>query len=638
MFIVCWFFKLHLFIDKDNVEKRQKYMVQVPLNRTKPKKLESLYSFLHRLALVNHFEHFGSMFSEIISAYDENCNEIHEELYWVGFISEFLTKLDIDIKDLTVNQFDELLVREEINSTNKRVFYRKLYHRYSTKYCPDCINEDFYHRIYWDVSYATICTKHKKEFITKCSKCGEFIRLSRLMRNACRCGMKYTELRAKEADSVSLEVQMVFQEFLFGEGDRIERNDQKWLTKDEYLDFSYLFSLLIKGVDSQRFSLSSLYHFEGDIKKIDSNIRKINLKQCNLIVNTLHFLTLYPTKDFTSLIDAISEIDEGLSYTSRRKCDRYRILNEVFTLPKGVYYYEIYTEYLNSKVDEYISRRFSLPPMVVGTRYMPIYKAIKLLKTEYTTLMNLCNHNLLKLHTTHKNGKQINLIERDSVEKYQAMKNSNLTLSQAMEYLGLNFQHLKEVIRVKLIEPTHGPSVDDYSLWYIPKKEIYRFEEELKGKFLSPSSVKGEVGFTIKQVCLRLYRYNIHIGEVYQLIFNDRLRVFNDENTSLVAGIKIPKDDVRLLGRELYYKRIEEKGYLGKEILRACKVSQETLKRLLNEQVLKIDFSVVIGTRSPMNYIKKEQVINYLNTYKGMGKRQIAKHLKMVETLFEPKV
>jgi hypothetical protein len=623
---------------KDNLE-RGRNMEKLPLNRIKPKELESLYSFLHRLALVNHYEHIGSMFTELkAAAFAENCNEIHPSLYWVDFIIDLLNKLKIDIQPLIVNQYDDLLIREDKESSYRRYDYRKHYHRYSTKFCPDCLKEDFFHHIYWDVCYVTTCIKHKKDLITKCSKCGEFIRLSQLMRNACRCGKKFTVMKAKSADPITLDVQTIFQDFLLGNRIKIKRADRKYLSREEYLEFFYLFSNLIKEVDSEIFTLSSLFRFNGNFKMIAPNIREINLNKINLIVNTLHFLTLEPSNDFTSLIEAISETGNELSYMPKAKSQKYRILNNMFKHPKGTYYYEIYTRYLNNKTDEYINQRFALPPMEKGIKYIPIHQAIKLLKTEYNTLMNLCHHNLIKLHVTLKNGKKVSLIERESIEEYREMKNTNFTLDQATKYLGLNFNHMKELIRLKLIKPLHGPSVDGYEIWYIPKKEIMHFEKEVKKKYLPLPSVKGKEGISIKLACFKLRRDQINVGEVYQLIFNDRLRVFHDGSSKLINGLKVLDEDVNQLVKELYYKRINDKGYLGKEIERACKSSQESIKLLLNDQVLKIDFSERYGKRIPNNYIKKQQIIEYLKKYKGMNNHLIEQHLMVVETSFEPKV
>src|SRR5690606_23526229 len=145
-------------------------MTKSLLNKINPKKDESLYSFLHRLAVVNYYEHLGSMFTELNSAaYVENCNEIHPNLNWVDFVHNLLNNMAININELVVNKFDELLVKRT-GEANRRHIHRTYYHRYSTKFCPDCLKEDFYHRLHWDVSYITICTKHKKNLITKCTK------------------------------------------------------------------------------------------------------------------------------------------------------------------------------------------------------------------------------------------------------------------------------------------------------------------------------------------------------------------------------------------------------------------------------------------------------------------------------------
>ena len=106
----------------------------------------------------------------------------------------------------------------------------------------------------------------------------------------------------------------------------------------------------------------------------------------------------------------------------------------------------------------------------------------------------------------------------------------------------------------------------------------------------------------------------------------------------LIDGIKIVKDDVRTFTRELYYKRINEKGYLVHESIKACMVGHQKFKQLLEDQILKVDFILPEGKRPPKKYIKKEQIVNYLKKYKGMSDCSISKHLEEIEILCEPTI
>lgn len=612
-------------------------MIKLPLNRIKPKENESLFSYLHRLALANYYNHLGSMFTELKSAaFVENCNEIHPDLYWVDFIKEFLLKMEVDIGELVVNKFDRMLVRRACSSNQRRHNHRLYYHRYSTKFCPDCLNEDFYHRLYWDVSYITTCTKHKKSLITKCTNCDKVIHLSRLMRNECQCGKKYTAMKTKGTDVVTMDVQSIFQEFLLGDRKKVLRKDNNWLSKEDYFELFYTFGMLIKGIESKKFPLSNQFGIKGDIIMTGFAKKETNLDLFTFIVNTLHLMTVSPTEDFTSLIDVISEMGEGLNYYKKSKLAKYKYLNNMFKHPKGSYYHQIYTEHVNNKTDEYVNRRFAVPPLVSETKFVPLHKAMKLVNTEYNTIMNLCEYNLIKLHETKKDGKIIKLIELESILKYQQMKRDHFTLDQATKYLGSNFHHMKELLEQKLIIATHGPGVDGYNTWYIPKTEIFRFKKELYAKFLPMPADKGREGFSIKQASFRLRKNKVSISQIYQLILNGSFKVFHNESSSLIDGIRIFEDDVQIFDRELYYKRIDEKGYLGKEIQRACMVNQEKLKQLLEDNILKVDFLLPDGKHPPRKYIKKEQIVKYLKKYKGMSNHSISKHLEEIEIKFEP--
>nr|WP_298472920.1 TniQ family protein [uncultured Psychrobacillus sp.] len=600
---------------------------------------ESLYSFLHRLAIVNHYEHFGSMFKEYkMSSYDDNCNEIHADLFWVSFITDLLYQMKIDIQPLIVNQYDDLLVRKNMESSYRRISYRKYYHRYSTKFCPECLKEDFFHRIYWDVSYVTTCVQHNIDLISNCTTCGEYVRMSRLMRDSCMCGAGYTTMIAKNTDPITSEVQNVFQEFLLGKRKKIVRADYNILSSEEYLEFFYFFSLLIHGLDSNKFFFSSLYQFEQNFYMIAPSITKINTDKSNLIVNTAHFLTLDPSKDLITLVDMVSELGRGLAYSMVLKSKKTKIFNNLFKQPKGRYYHEIYTDYLNNKKDEYINQRIALPPLELRRKkYLTFFEATSLLNSQINTTKNLCHHGILKLHETYKNGRKISLIERKSVDEYIKMKLNCFSFLQATEYLELTFRHMMALIELKRINPLHGPSIDGYERWYIKKKEILRFQKLLYSKFLPLSSVKGKRGITIKEACFKLRLAQVNIEGVYKYILDDRLRVYQDEKARSIDKIKILDEDVKQLAKELYYKKIIQKGYFGKQIQRACKTDQKTIKRLLEDDILRVNIIETYGKHTPVKFIQKQQIIEYLNKYKGMSKQEIKKHLTTVEVFFEPK-
>ncbi|OCA92596.1 TniQ family protein [Pseudobacillus wudalianchiensis] len=615
-------------------------MDKLPLNKTQPKDKESLYSFLHRLALVNYYEHFSAMFTELRDAsFAENCNEIHPHLKWVGFVSSLLERMGIDINSLVVNQYDQLLVRKTRmeSSVKRRDYYRKYYHRYSTKYCPECLKEDFYHRNYWDISYVTVCTKHKASLITHCTKCKCTVLMSRLLSDKCKCGKKYTKIKVRKPDPLTLQAQTSFQHLLFGEKKKIKRANSSYISGDEYLDFLFFFRRVIENLKVSSFFFSDFYGIKNKLMFSEKEFMHINRSNLNFIVSTLHFLITDPAKDLENLINSLDGTKKRRDAGNYAYNERYHALRRIFKTEKGLYYYEIYTDILNHKKDENINHRKILPPLTKDKAFITLDEAAKLLNSKLYTVKNLCKHNLIKEHVTCKNGKRITVVEKESVNEYLKIKRSSFTLYQGMKYLGLNYQHLIELINVKLIKPIHGKSVDGHRIWYIPKKEVFCFEKELKEKLLPISSIKEE-WWDIRQVSSSLRQYQISIGEIYLLIFNGSFRVYHDKNKKLTVGLKILKQDVERFLKELYYKRISEKGYRGRELERACKATPKKIKQLLDNEILQISSAVKSGKYPPQNYVDKQQVIEYLKNYKGMNEISIEKHLRAVEVAFEPPI
>lgn len=69
-----------------------------------------------------------------------------------------------------------------------KYFLKSITFRDKSKYCPECLKENKYHKIYWQLSPISLCLKHKIFLSDKCKKCGQDITVDNVVKGQCICG------------------------------------------------------------------------------------------------------------------------------------------------------------------------------------------------------------------------------------------------------------------------------------------------------------------------------------------------------------------------------------------------------------------------------------------------------------------
>jgi hypothetical protein len=66
--------------------------------------------------------------------------------------------------------------------------FRYAIHTTKIKLCPNCLNENGYHRKIWNLSLVTICPFHNCLLVDICPKCNQFLRIYGDKVTICNCG------------------------------------------------------------------------------------------------------------------------------------------------------------------------------------------------------------------------------------------------------------------------------------------------------------------------------------------------------------------------------------------------------------------------------------------------------------------
>ncbi len=69
-----------------------------------------------------------------------------------------------------------------------------------SKYCPQCLKELQYHRLYWQLEQIIICHKHEVILLQKCFNCGKVLTPVQIALGICNCGQSLSDI---ETDPVT---------------------------------------------------------------------------------------------------------------------------------------------------------------------------------------------------------------------------------------------------------------------------------------------------------------------------------------------------------------------------------------------------------------------------------------------------
>ncbi|MFZ5644659.1 MAG: TniQ family protein [Bacillota bacterium] len=169
------------------------------LIRIRPFNYESILSFLYRLSR----ENFYSSPRYFLGLLNGKYPDMEELLYNNDFIYLIDGQIGYEQRELNKLTISHFLAQYSNNNLILKNILRLMAPKRRHKFCPLCMREKDYHRIYWLLAPYTICHKHKVYMQDKCPKCNTFISFRQLMKGCCICGTRFkdTELWSVERHS-----------------------------------------------------------------------------------------------------------------------------------------------------------------------------------------------------------------------------------------------------------------------------------------------------------------------------------------------------------------------------------------------------------------------------------------------------
>lgn len=148
---------------------------------------ESLLSLVFRLTKANVYEYPGRILNMAESPKNFSTQNKSSDQNTISILSSLNKCSEADIFSTTSNRFTKFLSHTTSSTMDSNTIENYVRHS-STQYCPLCVNESNYHRIYWDILPVTICPKHKVLLQSTCPSCDRPVRVYNIMKNKCSCG------------------------------------------------------------------------------------------------------------------------------------------------------------------------------------------------------------------------------------------------------------------------------------------------------------------------------------------------------------------------------------------------------------------------------------------------------------------
>ena len=159
------------------------------INRCTPYERESLPNYISRLAesnfcatrwMCDYLQIKISKIEKILNCNNDNLQKI------VGRLSSKTGLEKSEIIKMTLDPYKP---------------YASLTH---TFYCPQCLGENHYHRIYWCLEKIEVCHIHNTYLLDQCTNCGQPVSIEDIIDGKCSCGQKFNECDSILCDNQQL--------------------------------------------------------------------------------------------------------------------------------------------------------------------------------------------------------------------------------------------------------------------------------------------------------------------------------------------------------------------------------------------------------------------------------------------------
>jgi len=440
--------------------------------RTRPKKDESYFGFLIRLAELNAYDtpyriiQAARLRSTTLTGPQcESNSEVD-----LGPLAE-LCGLEInDLKKLVPTPVDEPRALSILGHT----FSPSLINLRRPRVCPKCLRESNYCRLQWEFKAVTACPIHQIMLLDECNACGKQLRWGRKNVSLCDCGADWREAPntpLPEHETALSRLAYQWFGFLPLLQDNSEDNPLYGLDFPNILE-----ALLLVASQQERLVVDT----NGNRIFTGKKSREIHYQ----LVNAFSVFDCWP-ENFHLFLDQV----RSLSKSSKR----HTTLQGAF----GGIYRQLYVsrslspptvEMLRKEFQQYVSEHWDNGYLGNANwfksgnypdKYITRSKACRMLRVDPRTLDRLVSEGKLRAIVRRRSVTRLYLVEAASLEEMRLYRARHLTLIATAKFLGTSAPLILRLVESSLLTPADGESIYKY------KHKTPLFEKGAVEDFLS---------------------------------------------------------------------------------------------------------------------------------------------------------
>ncbi|MFZ3590357.1 TniQ family protein [Bacillus sp. DJP31] len=554
---------------------------------------ESLGGYLYRLSKINHYQS-PSFLKEIgLKMNDIESNSIPYEV-----VSE--------LSRLTIQHEDDLFSRSNyyIASDWDRSMEKLLLLKSRVKFCPLCIKKEAYHKWIWNINPVSICLTHRIYLVSHCKECGSSVQMNSLINVKC----KECELNLVNSKTI-----------------KVQQNSYLYQSQENFI--SYLLDstnqgimgekALIEYMDLAKRSLNLLEDQKSFInpkeKVIHSFLTKMagyyDLENWSVALANVYWMYQDFPHNFYNVLD---QFNSNIPYELRKR--RRRQFEVLFQGGKNKAIEEAYRNYKIKKAEkDTLHSNFAFYHKDEAETLRGKFVNKKVLIEEYGISRYQINQFLDKKLNSHDATQyKIKKNELESLIRYQKIQKDIKTAKEVATILGVSVEVIGTFLQEGALQKVNIPTLKDE---YILKDQVENLQRVLFKKF--DIDTQGMIPFNIA------IRQNSWCGftviYMYKCIQEGFLNPVYSQGEPKFTDLLFKKSEIKSCLQSLKEKYNNEIGLTSIEVIRRLKVTDDTLKKMVDAQLLLPSKKKITSNGSVCYWFKEEEVMQLQTEYFGVS-------------------
>ena len=426
------------------------------------------------------------------------------------------------------------------------------------KVCPGCLRESVYVRKIWELTLVTSCPIHKCLLLDHCPNCARRLPYNRKTVSCCTCNFDWRGVHPKRIKSVELATSRQIYALCNLPG-------SIYCTSEE-AKHNPIYTLRLLDFTLALFFIASQYKAilcTGVKRRIDTQGKCFNFPMTNAEIHQLlcKGFSAYDNWpiNFFAFLDWRREQGRNSKYTkglSRDFAEYKYVLYKQLDSPSLHFIREAFEEYLSARwCGGYASNIKRINEAArQKARYISFNDAVKVLKVGRNGLKALIAEGRINAIVRHVGKTNMTLIELRQINELRAQLEQLLSVTQAKNMLGIDREHMPELLKHNLLR-LHLHPTDQSNPYRYNRQEINDLLLNIKARIPQRSSMRGseKISFTI---ALRSFRnHGVGLGQVVKLVLDGKISPCAMKASCGLGGLIFYESDVanyqRLLVRRI---------------------------------------------------------------------------------------